>query len=163
MTENKFDLAKLKELYRNLQSRYNLPDFDRLNEEFAIEKATKDETDFVLREIRRYMADKFLDYFRITESILNPSNNPSMFIFSLTKTFDAKDREKLAELYKKLAKIEIWLMELDIEYSEQKEAEFIKEAYVLWQDIKKEIKGTIEVIKKNWDNKLEDNSKGYFG
>ncbi len=163
MVEQKFDLNKLKELYKNLQSRYSLPDFEKLNEEFAIEKATKEESDFILREIRKYIADKFLDYFRIVESILNPSNNPSMFIFSLTKTLGSKDREKLAELYKKLAKVEICLMELDIEYSEQKEAEFIKEAYVLWQDIKKEIKETIEVIKKNWDNKLEENNKGYFG
>ncbi|MCX6747142.1 MAG: hypothetical protein NTU63_03345 [Candidatus Pacearchaeota archaeon] len=162
MTE-KFDLNKLKELYAPLQVKYNLPEFSKLNEEFGVEKAADEETEFVLREIRKYVADKFLDYFRFIESILNPVNTPSIFIFSLTKTLSTKDREKIVEIYKKMAKVELNLMELDVEYSEEKEAEFIKESYTLWQDIKKDIKTVIDVIKKNWDNKLEENNKGYFG
>jgi hypothetical protein len=54
-------------------------------------------------------------------------------------------------------------MLLDLKYSEEAEAEAIKKYYELWQNIKKELLEIIEVIKKNWDNKLEDNGKGYFG
>jgi len=158
----KFDLAKLKEDYRAFQMRYDLPPFEKLNEDFQIEKAAELETDFVLREIRRYITDKFFNYLRFIESILTPTNAP-MFVFAITKTLGTKDREKLIELYKKIAKVDIDLIELDIEYSEEKEAKSIKEYSSMWQDIKKDFLEIVEVIKKNWDNKMEDNGKGYFG
>ena len=161
MTE-KFDLAKLKEVYRAFQIKHDLPSFEKLNEDFQIEKAAELETDFVLREVRRYITDKFFNYLRFIESILTPNNAP-MFVFAITKTLGIKDREKLIELYKKIAKIDIDLIELDIEYCEGKEVSSIKKYYEMWQDIKKDFLEIIEVIRRNWDNKMEDNGKGYFG
>ncbi len=158
----KFDLAKLKQEYSKLQEKHSLPSFEKLNEDFQIEKAAEGETDFVLREVRRYVTDKFFNYLRFIESILSPTNAP-MFVFAITKTLGIKEREKLIELYKKIAKIDIDLIELDIEYSEEKEANSIKKYYEMWQNIKKEFLEVVEVIKKNWDVKLEDNGKGYFG
>jgi len=158
----KFDLEKLKEEYKILQERHNLPSFEKLNEDFQIEKATEYETDFILREVRRYVTDKFFNYLRFIESILTPTN-ASMFVFAITKTLGIKEREKLIELYKKIAKIDIDVIELDIEYCEEKEASSIKKYYEMWQEFKKELLEIVEVIKKNWDAKIEDNSKGYFG
>jgi len=157
-----FDLARLKKEYRILQEKYNLPSFEKLNEDFQIEKATESETDFILKEVRKSVTDKFFNYLRFIESILTPSNAP-MFVFAITKTLGTRDREKLIELYKKIAKVDIDLIELDIEYSEEKEADAIKKYYEMWQEIKKELLEIVDVIKKNWDNKLEDNGKGYFG
>jgi len=158
----KFDLQRLKEVYRGFQIKYDLPSFEKLNEDFQIEKAAELETDFVLREVRRYITDKFFNYLRFIESILSPSNAP-MFVFAITKTLGLKERENLIELYKKIAKVDIDLIELDIQYSEEKEANSIKKYYEMWQNIKKDFLEIVEVIKKNWDNKLEDNGKGYFG
>jgi len=157
-----FDLEKLKKEYKILQERYDLPSFEELNEDFQIEKATESETDFILKEIRRYVTDKFFTYLRFIESILTPTDGP-MFVFAIIKTLGIKEREKLIELYKKIAKIEVDLIELDIEYSEEKEANSIKRYYEMWQEMKKELLEIVEVIKKNWDNKIEDNGKGYFG
>jgi len=161
--EDKFDLAKFKQLYKPMQVKYGLPEFEKLNEDFEIEKAADNETDFVLREVRKYIADKVINYFRFLESILNPSSSPSLFIFSISKTLNGADKEKMVEIYKKLARVEVQLMELDVGYSEEKEAKFINETYILWQEIKKELKEIVDIIRKNWDNKAEDNSKGYFG
>jgi len=158
----KFDLAKLKETYKAFQMKYDLPSFEKLNEDFQVEKAAELETDFVLREVRRYITDKFFNYLRFIESILTPNNAP-MFVFAITKTLGVKDKEKLIELYKKIAKVDIDLIELDIQYSEEKEANSIKKYCEMWQNIKKEFLEIVEVIKKNWDNKLEDSGKGYFG
>ena len=157
-----FDLTKLKEKYRTLQIKYNLPSFEKLNEDFQIEKATESETDFILKEVRKSVTDKFFNYLRFIESILTPTNAP-MFVFAITKTLGVKEREKMIELYKKIAKVDIDLIELDIEYSEEKEANSIKKYYEMWQDIKKELLEIVSVIKKNWDTKVEDNGKGYFG
>jgi len=161
MTEQ-FDLTKLKEKYKIFQNKYNLPSFEKLNEDFQIEKAAEYETDFILREVRRYVTDKFFNYLRFIESILNPSNAP-MFVFAITKTLGEKERVKLIELYKKIARVDVDLIELDVQYSEEKEANSIKKYSEMWQGIKKEFMEVVEVIKKNWDTKIEDNGKGYFG
>lgn len=158
----KFDLGKLKEDYNKLQIKYVLPSFDELNKEFNIEKIAENETDFLLREIRKFIAEKSSNYLRFIEVVLNPANAP-MFIFSVIKSLGSEDREKLAEIYKKLSKNEIELLILDVEFSEEKDAAFIKEFYRLWQEIKKDMLGIVDAIKKNWDNKSEMKGKDYFG
>jgi hypothetical protein len=160
--EEKSDLENLKKDYEKVQRKYDLPNFEELNKDFQIEKIAEVETDFLIREIRKFIADKFSNYLRFIEAILYPVNTP-MFIFSIIKSIGAEEKKKLTDIYKKLAKIEIRLIELDIKFFEEKEAEFIKESYGFWQKIKKDILGIIDVIKNNWDNKSEVNGKGYFG
>jgi len=161
MTEE-HNLKTLKEDYKKIQEEHKLPEFNELNDDFNIEKLSEIETESLVREIRRLMADRFYNYLRFVESILNPVNSP-MFVFSIVKTLTTKEKEKLTEIYKKLAKKEIDLIELDVKFDEEKEITFIKESYKIWQDIKEDMLDIIEVIKQNWDNKLDKNNKGYFG
>lgn len=160
--EKESNLQELKENYKEIQEKYNLPAFERLNEDFHIEKIAENETELLIREVRKFMADRLFNYLRFIESFLNPVNVP-MFVFSVIKIITPKEKEKLTEIYKKLAKIEVDLIELDIQFSEQKEAQFIKESYKIWQDIKEDMLKIVEMIKNNWDNKNETNNKGYFG
>jgi len=162
MMENKSDLENLKKNYKEIQGEYNLPNFEKLNEDFHIEKLSEIETDFLVREIRKFMADKFSNYLRFIEAILNPVNSP-IFVFSVVKSVGVEEKKKLTEIYKKLAKIEIELIGLDIKFIEEKEVEFIKQAYEIWQEIKEDMLSILRVVKKNWDNKSEVNGKGYFG
>jgi hypothetical protein len=156
------NLEDLKKDYLSIQKKYNLPEFSDMNKDFHIEKACEAETDYLIREVRRFIADKFSNYLRFIETILNPVNAP-MSIFSIIKTINAEEKKKLTEIYKDLIKSEVRVIELDIEFSEEKEADFIREVYELWQKIKKDLLDVIDVIKKNWDNKLDVNGKGYFG
>jgi len=158
----KSDLEKLKEDYKEIQKKYNLPTFEELNKDFQIEKIAEVETDFLIREVRKFIVDKFSNYLRFIETILQPVNAP-MFVFSIIKSIGAEEKKRLTEVYKKLVKNEVRLIELDIEFVEKKEVEFVKESYKIWQEIKKDILKVVEVIKKNWDNKFETNNKGYFG
>ncbi len=156
------DLETLKEEYAELQKKYMLPLFEELNKDFQIEKAAENETDFLLREIRKLIAERLFNYLRFIESLLNPVNVP-MFVYSIIKTFDVQEKERLTEVYKKLAKKEVELIELDIESTEEKEVEFIKDSYKLWQEVKKDVLEVVDAIKKNWDTKAEANKKDYFG
>ena len=160
--DNKESLENLKKEYLKIQERYNFPSFEKLNEDFQIEKIAEVETDILIREVRKFMADKFSNYLRFIEAILNPVNSP-MFVFSIIKSINAEEKNKLIDIYKELAKIEVRLVEVDIEFSEEKEVEFIKESYKVWQEIKRDLLSFINIIKKNWDNKFEMNDKGYFG
>ena len=160
--EKEYNLEVLKQEYKKIQEKHNLPSFEELNEDFNIEKASEVEVELLIREIRRFLADKLSNYMRFVEAILNPVN-VQMFIYSLIKSLDAQEKEKLTEIYKKLSKNELKLIELDITYSEEKEALFIKESYVMWQAMKKDLLDVIEKANKNWDNKIESKKKDYFG
>lgn len=162
MTKEKNDLKELKDTYKKIQKSYGLPDFEKLNEDFSIEKLSDIESDFLVREIRKLVADKILNLLRMVETIINPSNAP-MVVFSIVKTLNEADKKKLADIYNKLAKKEVEVILLDIEFSEKREAEYIKTSHKEWQEIKKELTSIFENIKNKWDDKVEKNNKGYFG
>lgn len=161
-SEEKNCLECLKEDYEELQKKYSLPDFEELNKEFSVEKISSNETEYLLREIRRFMADKYINYLRFLESLLQPSNS-SMMVFLISKTLSQEEMKKLSEIYKIIAEIEIQLIRLDFYYNEEKEAEFIKSSYDKWQNISKDFIGILDVIQKNWNNKSVLGFKSYFG
>ena len=162
MSKEKNRLKILKEDYSKLKEKYSLPSFEELNKDFQIERAVEVQTDYLIRELRRLMAEKFSNYLRSIESIINPVNVP-MFVFSIVKAMTSEDKKRLTTAYKKLVEIEISLVKVDVDFSEDNEAEFIKEAYEMWLEIQKDFIEIIKTIKNNWNNKLEKNNKGYFG
>ena len=162
MTKDEKDLEKLKKNYEEIEKKYDLPSFKELNENFHVEKVAEVNTEILIREIRRFIGDKLVNYMRFIENLLNPVNVP-MFIFSMVKLLDADDKKQLSEIYKKLIKIEVKFIELDLDFKEEKEAEFIKESYKLWQGVKKDILKIMNKINKKWDEKSETGNKGYFG
>ena len=157
----KSKLKKLKEEYSKIQKKYNLPSFDKLNEDFKIEKTAETETDFLVREIRGAIGETLENFLRFVEAILNPVNVP-MFLFPIIKSLNTEEKNKLSEIYKKISKLEIDAMKL-LDYSEKKEAEFIKKSYKLWQEIKKDFVKIIESVENKTEAKIEKSEKGYFG
>ena len=162
MEKTGIGLEQLKIDYEKLRKKYNLPNFKEMNEDFYIEKIAENETDILIREVRRMVGDRLMNYLRFIESLLNPVNVP-MFVFSIIKLVGSEEKNKLSEIYKKLIQNEIKLVEIDIEFDEEGEVKFVRESYELWQEIKKEMVGVFEKVEKNWGTKTEENSKGYFG
>ncbi len=162
MNKEESKLDELKKIYLKLQKEHNLPSFEALNEDFQIEKVSDVETDFLIRELRRTISDKPFTYLRFVESLINPANAP-MSVLSVVKTLGSEEKEKLAEIYKKLVRNEILLIETDISFSEEKEAKFIRETYETWQEVKKDLLEVIGSVNLNWDSKVEVNGKKYFG
>tara|TARA_Y100000310_G_C20516382_1_gene731403 strand:+ start:199 stop:681 length:483 start_codon:yes stop_codon:yes gene_type:complete len=147
--------------YKPLMEKYQLPDFSKLNEQFDIEEIDP-ESEFLLRKIRRSIADKVANYLRFVEIILNPSNAP-MFFFKLLKKIDNSDKESLTELYESLGNYELKMLSLDIEYNEQDEADFIKEVYKSFiTEIKDEFKKTIEKLNNDQEDVVKVNGS-YLG
>ncbi|MBS3070798.1 hypothetical protein J4407_00645 [Candidatus Pacearchaeota archaeon] len=158
--ESKLD--KLKKNYKIIREKHNLPSFEEMNRDFSIEKIAEIETDFLLREIRKFVSDRIFAYMRYIENLLNPTN-ASIFVFSMTKTLTEKEKRTLNEIYKELSKNEIKLMKVDLKYSEEKEAEFIRKGCELWEKISQQFIEILETIEKNWDNKMDVGGKSYFG
>jgi hypothetical protein len=157
------DLENLKGCYAGIKNQYDLPAFDDLNFDFGIEKIQGEETDILIREVRKYISDKFSSYLRLVETLLSP-NNAQMFVFMMLKSVTTADKEMLQSIYKKLAKKEIELIELDLKYNIDAEVAFINSAFELWQEVKKDLLELVRKIKGEFGNGGNQNNSGrYFG
>jgi len=154
-------LEKLNERYSGYRKKYSLPEFSELNRDFGVEKADAD-SELFLRELIRGVADKFQNYMRLLENLINPANS-SMFAFSLIKLIENGKKQSLNEVYRKLSEFEIKLIKLDLKSSEAEEAEFLRLSYEVWQEIKKELYEIIDLAEKNFNMKPEESKRGYFG
>ncbi len=154
-------ITELINKYKPLQEKYQLPEFSELNKLFDIEDIDPD-TEFLLRKIRRTISDKIANYLRFTEIVLNPSNAP-MFFFKILKKLNSEDKEALTKIYEQLGKSELKMLSLDIEYDEQKEADFINETYKSFtEEIKEEFLKVIEKLNNGEENSVKINGS-YLG
>jgi len=155
-------LDDLKKEYEELRKKYNLPEFFELNKLFDIEDVDV-ETDFLLRKIRRIVSERIASYLRFVEVVLNPSNGP-MFFFKMIKKLEEEDRKDLLDISETLGKFEVEVLILDIDYSEENEAEFVNKVFSVFE---KEIKGKLlNIIKKMGNGGVgvkKNNDEGYVG
>lgn len=163
MKNDKFaTLEEIRKAYKPLMNKYNLPEFSDLNKLFDIEDIDS-ETEFFLRRIRKLISERIVNYMRFIEVILNPNLTP-LFFFKLIKKLDETDKESLAKIYEQMGKIEIEILSLDLDYSEEKEASFIKEIYLSFkEDINKEIERIIIRLKESEINNKKTTNGSYFG
>lgn len=155
-------LDELKKNYEKLKLKYKLPGYVEINEDFDIEKLQENETDTLLREIRKVMMDKVIAYLRFIEGLLNPTNAP-LFFFGLLKNLEANEKKLFEETYSKLGKIEIEVIEIDNIYYESKEAEFIIKLFKEWQGVKKDMSKISKILEDGWKKKTGKKDRGYLG
>jgi len=154
-------VKELKKIYERLQKKFNLPNFSELNELFDIEEISF-ETDFLLRRIRRTIIEKISIYFRLVEVILNPSTAP-LFFFRKIKKLAQMDRDLLSSNYETIGNLEAEAIILDLRYSEEKEAEFIKKIFSTFNIIKKDISKIIEILITEKNNETRETKGSYLG
>jgi len=155
-------LTELKKEYGDLQKRYSLPSFEKLNEEFDIERIIDKETDFLLRGIRRNISQKAINFMQFLEGLINP-NFASMAALSLLKSINEKDKELINKCYEKIFDLELKSLMLEIEYNEKAEAEFIKTSAKAWEEIRADLKQLINNAEKVWRKKMSEEKLNYFG
>ena len=155
-------IEELKKDYEELSKSYNLPDFDKLAEDFDVEKVVEKQTSFLLREIRRNIAEKLSAYLHFFEIIINPAS-PPLFIFSMLKNLEENDKKELKKIYKMISGFQIEVMKLDTIYEEKKEADFIKKVFSEWQKIKKDVVKILDKLEKGFEVNSDSVKRGYFG
>jgi len=131
-------LSNLKNQYEPLKKKYSLPEFSKLNQEFEVEKIQENETDLLLREIRRSMSERIAAFLHFIELFLNPTAAP-IFLLSAMKSISERDKELIEKLYRELAVVELSSVALDVTYNEKKEAAFIKDISKMWHDVKPDL------------------------
>jgi hypothetical protein len=155
-------IVELKEAYLPFMEKYSLPGFTDLNRVFDIEDIDT-ETEFFIRKIRRLISERMVAYLRFVEMVLNPSIAP-MFFFTAIKKLDNGDKERLMSIQDSLGKFEIEVIELDIDYNEQKEAEFINKIYTFFNnELKCDLLMLVHKLGNGKDQKKCSDSDTYFG
>jgi hypothetical protein len=132
------ELEDLKEEYAKFEKKYKLPKFDELNLDFEIDKIDR-ETDFLLR----------------------PGNAPRIY-YPYLKSMEEKDREIINKLYGKLGQLSLDSLYLEIDNTEEQEAELIKEIFKVWKEIGDDFKKILGNVKKPQGNGMKK-EKNYFG
>ncbi|MCD4666526.1 hypothetical protein K8R47_01820 [archaeon] len=155
MAEDKFDVKKE---YQKL--RYKLPNFEDLNNEFELEFIK--EKGFLLRQIRRRLNEKVIFYARIIESLLYPIQNSIINMHEI-KFFSKEEKEEIEKIYKKIMAIERESLYLDVNYSDQKDVDFINKIFKEWNELRKNLTKITEKMKDSWNKELKRESNNYFG
>lgn len=148
-------------LYNELKEKHSLPDFQKISEDFDIEKVQDKESSFILREIRRVINEKISAYLHLFETLINPTA-PPMFVFSILRNVSPEDKEIAKEVYKTLSKTQIEIMKLDTIYREESEAKFINDIFNTWQKLKPTIYKLIENFGASFKEDDTSKKRSYF-
>ena len=155
-------LEELRKEYGVFREKYDLPEFSDMNKAFDIEEIDSD-TEFLLRKIRRAVSERVAGYLRFVEVILNPSNAP-MFFFKLIKKLGEEDKKQLTEIHEDLGKFELEVIKLDLNYDEEKEVEFIKKIYDVFNEkVSKKLLDVAEKMGNGVGKEKKVESESYFG
>ncbi|MBT7101942.1 hypothetical protein HN935_00335 [archaeon] len=159
MEKDDFDFEAV---YNELAQKHSLPEFQKIAEDFDIEKIQDKESMFLVREIRRTINEKIAAYLHLFETLINPSS-PPMFVFSIIRNMSETDKETIKKIYKALSRTQIEIMKLDTIYNEKEEAKFINEAFIIWQEFKPTIMKLIENLETNFETDDISKKRSYFG
>jgi hypothetical protein len=150
----------IKEKYQELSKKHKLPSFDEIDNEFEISTIEKD--DFLLREVRRKIAEKIEVYAKFLEEILQPEVTVCNMYES--KAFDAKEREGLFKLYKKLMFLSRASVETAVNEDDNKTSEYINEVFKDWNQIKEDFLKFAKKSKECWLKESDiKEDLGYLG
>jgi len=153
------NLKELKKAYEILQEKHKLPSFSELNENFEIEQIRKGE-ETLLRTIRKAMINKVANSMNFLEIILNPMNAPRLYLVYI-KSITQEDKKEIEKLYSALSDLAIGSLKLEIDYSENEEAEMIKKIFKAWNSVKPAFRKMIVNMQKPASSIGKE--KSYFG
>jgi hypothetical protein len=164
MSDNKKqnELVKLKEDYAILKKKYSLPEFKFINENFEVENIHASETELLLKAMRKHITEKLFFTLRTLEMLMNPQNAP-LFIVKTIKFFNEADKDRIKNLYKKMAYYEMEAFGLEAIYEEKKEAEFIKQVCEDWLDLALDLNKIYQSMRLNYGRESRKSDGSYLG
>jgi len=154
------ELNILKKNYSELEKKYSLPSFKELNNIFEIEKI-ENESDLLLRVIRKIMSEKVFNTLNFIEMVYNPQSAPRMY-HNYIKFMDSSDKKILDKLYASLSEIVLGSLSLEVESNDSLEADMIKKIYKTWNENKNSLKSMFDRVKNPSKEEIKK-EKSYFG
>ncbi|MBW2971995.1 hypothetical protein KY359_03065 [Candidatus Woesearchaeota archaeon] len=150
----------MEELYEQLRNRHNLPAFDVMDREFEISEI--DDDAFMLRSIRKNIADKIESAIKIFDELFHPDSGFASF--REANAFTETDRERMLDTYKRLRYFYRLSTELSFDDSDELNAEFMNSFMKEWPELKKSVLSFVRKLKESWQKDITKKEVvGYLG
>ena len=166
MTEKKDRSTLFIENYLELSKKYDLPLLDDLNYEFELVDIIIEKNiapSFPLRYIRRIIVGVFYGWINYLHNFLMP-NQQSAILIHEAKYFTTEQKEQVTSIINKIMIINRISTKLDLEHSEEKDAEFIQKYFTEWSNIKRFILDCAKINIESWEKEIPpEKHEFYFG
>ena len=154
------DTPTIEKSYKQLQTKYNLPAFEDLNEEFEL--SAIEESEFLLSEVRKRIADKINNILAVLDEILFPEATPSSM--HECNAFSEEEKKQIMILFRRIMALSRESSLAYLKADEASQAEFIGNFVSEWIEIKKDLNTIFEKLRDAWIHELEkQDDAGYFG
>lgn len=140
----------IKKEYQKLSKKYKLPDFKKIEKEFNI--STIEETDSLLKEIRK----KVYEYIEAVKKLIEPILQPDAVLSDMheCRVFNETEKKDIYELFAKIMYFERFSNEAAFS-DEKKTAEYLCEFMEEFPKIKKKLKDISKRLKESWKEQEE--------
>lgn len=139
-------MEKIKEEYQKIAKLHKLPSFDSLNNEFEISDI--EESDFLLREIRRKIDEKMENFVKVLDPVLQPE--AVLCDMHECKALNDEEKKKAYDVYRKIMYFNRLSIETTINEDDKKTSAFIENVWKEWDNIKKDFLEVIIKLKESW-------------
>jgi hypothetical protein len=147
--------------YNKLNKKYKLPEFNEVNVEFEI--SSLEDKVFLLRNILRKIIEKLEFYIDLLSNLLQP-DAASLSSMHELRFFTEEDKNAMYRLFKKLMKAHRSIIEAVLETDEKSQADYLKDFFVEWKAMKKELLAYVKRMRESWDKDTSiEEDVGYFG
>ena len=147
--------------YNNLYKKYKLPNFKQIDEEFEI--SDLESTNFLMSGNLRRIGEKLEFYANIINDLLQPDTS-SISGMHETRFFTEDEKNEIYVTFKRLMKLHRTILESVLNHDEKNQAEFLKDFFIEWIKIKKELLVYISKMKDSWVKETTiDEYLSYFG
>ena len=140
--------------YEKYRRKYDLPKYLDLDHEFELTPNIRnldaeDIKEYLLKEIRRHMVERFNSWVLYFNSFLYPSQE-SYIDLTEYKHFSEEDQKLLTELLNNFMFISRISVKLDLLHSPKDEADYIKTYFQVWLEMKKIVHYLVDKNIKGW-------------
>lgn len=153
-------MGELEKDYELLRKKHALPKFEELDAEFDIHCI--EDGKLLIKDIREKIAEKSDNFCMIIEEVLQPDTKISNLYES--RVFSDSDKEKIFRLFKRLMMIKRKAAFLMLKNSDKEDAEFIRESFKEWHELKEQLSPMFEKLVEAWETETDIKEElSYFG
>ncbi|MBI2005638.1 MAG: hypothetical protein HYS80_02645 [Candidatus Aenigmarchaeota archaeon] len=153
--------SEIEKQYSELRKKFKLPEFKEIDFEFEL--SDLEETNFLIRNIIRRIAEKLDFYTTVIEENLQPDTS-NLYAMHETRYFDEYEKKQMYDLYRKLMSFNRQSIEVSLKRNEIEEAEFINKFFSEWKPLKEELLFYVKKMKDSWKKEVDiKEDLGYLG
>lgn len=152
----------ISDAYEELRKKYrHLPSFEELDHDFEI--STLESEKFLLRAIKKRMAERLDDVSSTLGDIIHPSSESIALMYEW-RFFDPKEKKGIVALFRRVQFLLRAFCEADLIQDDEIDSRLIADSHKAWKEVRKECLPLVKRLKDAWTRETEyKEDLGYLG